>query len=1037
MTSLELTDLRTVEAERSRRTGGSSVGWRKTKLGLSIFSLLIGVALVVVGIALPFVVDKMIDDSVRSAILIDPQEMSQESLDKFYNNTGNEDFYLFNLTNLYDVLTKGDDPNFQEVGPIRTHRISQRYNVSWDTADSAVTYKWLTTFEVKDDAESQRLLKEPIIGPNVFFLGGAAQAMRGYIASKQNPMDPNWRATADFPGGFLSELVFTMGFMGATLLPSIMPQFSSVDETFLTTARTLGFSFYLQYVSAWCAQTVPGDTADCITNAQQRWYSAGTSGIQMNQTLWAGFELSQSIKSSNPAAVAAKIFDSTNQMGPASTAGLKMWNGYLKGVVPAAVLKPANSIDNDADVSTIAQWIGTLLRAKPDTTNGAAYQTTCCEALNSQMKRSVQTGSTKTPPTHFSQLYANYADFEVHSWEEMGALQFGTGLVVAAILNSSDAFSSGVGRSLAEMDPDNSQNYPFAFRKHAEAEPVEFTPALDYYIRHHSGLTTEQKSRPGVMEQLGLWSTNPSLLFLGGAGGPTKTLNLAQSKCLVHLLQTDSTALSGMVTSLTKVYLAYATVFPKDGITAANAAAQVQIDTAKSTTDNFFNKAEAAPLDLNIDNWYIYWSYTYNYLATRLTGYIVDIDPSSGVTPQNTGLFSKQSVEEMLFGFNVRFGNAPMPAIAGDLRDSANFQAQLDADYRAHAGRDWVQDTGHANIETIGQWKKYQGVDTYQYNCELVDPQHLTTCKDTAGDPLASKKNDWEIWNEPVMIRGSSPDSNSPPFKDGDDNIVREISLYVSEVKLPVSLLYRKDEEVKGITARRYTLNEALINASFIPKNTYKNDGKWKQSPLHSPDGLFDITPTQGGVPTLSSIPWWGHSDPTVYAHITCNGNPCSDAYEPSIHDTYLDVEPITGLTIKGNKRLQANFRVSAQEYWTGPAVGQGASYQAYPKKLPETGYINTTAPGGMTYHYNNLFKCSGSDVESCRETIYIPYYYGDIYDEITDDDAADARDSLDKMEMARQISHGFRVGGIIAGIVLIVLSTIAIGYYKNKGKKV
>jgi hypothetical protein len=63
---------------------------------------------------------------------------------------------------LYDVLTKGVKINFAQIGPIRTTRITERYNVSWDIANSRVQYQWLTTFSVMD--ESKYMLDLPIIG---------------------------------------------------------------------------------------------------------------------------------------------------------------------------------------------------------------------------------------------------------------------------------------------------------------------------------------------------------------------------------------------------------------------------------------------------------------------------------------------------------------------------------------------------------------------------------------------------------------------------------------------------------------------------------------------------------------------------------------------------------------------------------------------------------------------------------------------------------------------------------------------------------
>jgi hypothetical protein len=95
------------------------------------------------------VIDDKIDEGVRESVLLDPRTWSDTAEQNFYNQTTLEDFYLFNITNLYAVLTQGDKPNFQEVGPIRTRRctctaterthmytFTRAPSLSWPTATS-------------------------------------------------------------------------------------------------------------------------------------------------------------------------------------------------------------------------------------------------------------------------------------------------------------------------------------------------------------------------------------------------------------------------------------------------------------------------------------------------------------------------------------------------------------------------------------------------------------------------------------------------------------------------------------------------------------------------------------------------------------------------------------------------------------------------------------------------------------------------------------------------------------------------------------
>ena len=106
----------------SSAASNPGTSWRKTKIGLSALALTLGIAAVVIGAVLPFVIDDKIDEGVRESVLLDPRTWSDTAEQNFFNQTTHEDFYVFNLTNLYAVLTEGVPPNFQEVGPIRTRR---------------------------------------------------------------------------------------------------------------------------------------------------------------------------------------------------------------------------------------------------------------------------------------------------------------------------------------------------------------------------------------------------------------------------------------------------------------------------------------------------------------------------------------------------------------------------------------------------------------------------------------------------------------------------------------------------------------------------------------------------------------------------------------------------------------------------------------------------------------------------------------------------------------------------------------------------
>jgi len=1016
-------------------TGPLSIPWRRLKLGLSIGLACFGVGFLVFGCILPAFVENVISSGVKDLVRLDPNVMDADALADFQNRTGHQNFYLYNLTNLYQVLTQGAKPNFQEVGPIRTTKAPYRYNISWHTDQSYVEYDWLTTYTVHED--DQHYLSEKVIAPNPFTLGGAAQVLRLYNGGAAAMTDPTWKPNVRFTGNYLNEAIWTSGFFGQQVLPGVMDLFSNASSVFLTQVRGASMAYYTMFMPAYC-----GGQATCMNEAKGNWSTGDKTWEQSSptaQALWTGFALPLPLMSSNPTAVANAVFDSNNVFGLANTAGLAEWAKLeaLQKADPTSTATQTQAgkimaglgMDNPNDLGIIGAWLSTMTTTLPGDTAGigAAYERSVCQMLTGVIQQSVTAGGGATV---FSQLYANTADYVLTSWQDIGALQFGTGIVTASMLRGSAAFVDGAGASIAAAAAASSTDLaamPFAFDS-SRQEPVEFVQGILHYYNHNKHLTQADTASwwPGS-SQAGLWQVNPSLLFMPDGVTP-KQLTILQAKTLINLLENDPAAYGTLIQELLPIYAAYLGTFSTQfnsgdsttwtsAINNATTAAQNAINVAKSTSGTYLgNSTKTGGLGLDTNNWYMYWTYFFNYVGTRLTGYLADLDPSSGVTPSNKGLFAIQTVEEMLFGYNV-LGLA-MPSIAGKRIDARPYQDLLNEDYLAHIGRHYRQDTGHKDIATVGQWIKYEGVSSYKTNCEYIDP---------GNDGYCNHLMDWTIWGEDSAVAGTQPITNSPPFH--EDDPVTDIRLYVTQIGRAVPVKYTKDVEIKGIPLRRYQLNQAMIDADFVTPNPDKNEEQWYQSGV--PDGLFSIQTLMGGVPAISSLPYFGLANSSVYSgKISCNGQECSDVYDISKHETFLDVHSLTGLTMNGYQRLQANFRVSAQEWFTGLPAGaptQG-SYPFYPD-----GFMGGAPPGGMNYHYNNLFACpdfkSEGRIDTCRETLYLPYYWSEIYDTISDDDAQKVRDSNSEVDSARKLASNFRIAGITVGVISMVAGGIGVGY--------
>ena len=68
--------------------------------------------------------------------------------------------------------------------------------------------------------------------------------------------------------------------------------------------------------------------------------------------------------------------------------------------------------------------------------------------------------------------------------------------------------------------------------------------------------------------------------------------------------------------------------------------------------------------------------------------------------------------------------------------------------------------------------------------------------------------------------------------------------------------------------------------------------------------GVLNLTACQAGVPIIMSSPHFLYADPKFNKDV--------DGLDPNelLHNTYLSVEPTTGILMKANKRLQFNMQL-------------------------------------------------------------------------------------------------------------------------------
>ena len=123
--------------------------------------------------------------------------------------------------------------------------------------------------------------------------------------------------------------------------------------------------------------------------------------------------------------------------------------------------------------------------------------------------------------------------------------------------------------------------------------------------------------------------------------------------------------------------------------------------------------------------------------------------------------------------------------------------------------------------------------------------------------------------------------------------------MYVDEVCRSLHLLYAGEE----MTWRDITLYPYEINLKDFDNTTMNpaNEGFYQ----YGPNGLSNMT-VLANVPLFLSKPHFLDSQQSLLEAL--------DGIQPykEIHDTYLAVEPITGMTFRAFKRLQLNTRVTS-----------------------------------------------------------------------------------------------------------------------------
>jgi len=144
--------------------------------------------------------------------------------------------------------------------------------------------------------------------------------------------------------------------------------------------------------------------------------------------------------------------------------------------------------------------------------------------------------------------------------------------------------------------------------------------------------------------------------------------------------------------------------------------------------------------------------------------------------------------------------------------------------------------------------------------------------------------------------------------------------VYITQVLRSVLLVNLGSEKFNGITVNRYSPDKEFLSRTYVPNpdNSYYISGStqvaagkgkgWVYGGATPFDGVQDVT-VLASFNAFLSRPYFLYGDPNLLTRgitVTTNGVPAEASTD--LHDTFILVEPSSGLSLAGHKRLMASF---------------------------------------------------------------------------------------------------------------------------------
>jgi len=235
----------------------------------------------------------------------------------------------------------------------------------------------------------------------------------------------------------------------------------------------------------------------------------------------------------------------------------------------------------------------------------------------------------------------------------------------------------------------------------------------------------------------------------------------------------------------------------------------------------------------------------------------------------NSGTITTRTAEDWLFEANdtavynrFEYHNEGTDISHVNLFDNCCNQTEAENTYLEH--KSYTIRTGHDNPSMSRQIVEYGG--------------HSTV----------------DLWETPEDIHGSLGMYNPP-----GTNKENPPTIFNPDLMRVIDMEYVGTSSIHGVRLKRFT---------FAPETFTSNENYYMDT-----DGLINCKSIERfrGMPVLISKPHFLDTESSVQNSVV-GLNP-----ERESHETYIDVEPVSGVTMNAHQRVQVNFNLSSDTYFT------------------------------------------------------------------------------------------------------------------------